>query len=179
LRNLLRSSIAWAITALRLVILPFQVHVFSVGNTLLTYLLFLFAISTDLIDGYVARRLNTQSTYGVYFDAIVDFIFISGMFWVFIDHGFYPAWILVLIGIVFLQFLLTCVFLKQLFDPIGKYYGSLLFGAVGLTLLFSGYQFYDLIIVCIVIITALSLTSRFVYLLHLRKIAKKARSELS
>jgi phosphatidylglycerophosphate synthase len=174
-KTLLKSSIAWLITALRLAILPFLVYAFSIENTAATYILFVFAISTDLVDGYVARRLDVQSTYGVYFDAIVDYIFISGMFLVFVNHGFYPAWILVLIGFVFLQFLLTSLFLKQFSDPIGKYYGSLLFGAVGLTLLFSGSHFHDLITLCIVFVTAISLISRIFYLLHCHNKSTKTK----
>ena len=177
MRTLLKSSIAWKITALRLVILPFLAYAFSTGNTIGTYILFLFAISTDLADGYVARKLNVKSTYGVYFDAFVDYFFISGMFWVFINHGFYPAWMLVVIGLVFLQFLLTSIFLKHLFDPIGKYYGSLLFGAVGLTLLFSGSQFYDFITICIVFVTTISLVSRFAYLWGCHRKAAKTRPQ--
>ena len=46
--------------------------------------------------------------------AIVDYVFISGMFSVFIEHGFYSALILALISFVFLPFLLTGVFLRPL-----------------------------------------------------------------
>jgi len=161
---LLKRSIPWVITSLRLAILPFLAYTFSSGNTIATYSLFLFAISTDLADGYVSRKLHAQSIYGVYFDAIVDYVFISGMFLVFIEGGFYPAWVLVLISFVFLQFLLTSIFLKQLYDPIGKYYGSLLFGAIGLTLLFSGRLFYEAITLGIVIVTVASMISRVAHL---------------
>lgn len=167
---------AWAITALRLVFLPFLIYAFSIGNTIATYTLFLFALGTDLADGYVARKLNVQSTNGIYFDAIVDYIFISGMFLVFIDRGFYPTWVFFLIGFVFLQFLLTSVFLKQLYDPIGKYYGSLMFGAVGLALLFSGRPFYDSIAFCIVLVTIATLTSRIAYLLRHCRSSEKIKA---
>ena len=160
----LKRSIPWIITSLRLAILPFLACAFSIGNTIATYILFLFAISTDLTDGYISRKLNAQSKYGVWFDAIVDYVFISGMFLVFIEGGFYPVWILVLISFVFLQFLLTSIFLKQLYDPIGKYYGSLLFGAIGLTLLFSGRLFYEAIKLGIVIVTVASVISRIAHL---------------
>jgi phosphatidylglycerophosphate synthase len=164
LTTLLKHSVPWAITALRLVILPFLVYAFGIGSTIATNILFLFAVTTDLADGYVARKLHSQLIYGVYFDAIVDYVFISGMFLVFIEGGFYPAWILVLIGFVFLQFLLTSILLKQLYDPIGKYYGSLLFGAIGLTLLFSGRLFYKAITLGIVIVTVVSVISRVAHL---------------
>jgi CDP-diacylglycerol--glycerol-3-phosphate 3-phosphatidyltransferase/cardiolipin synthase len=108
--------------------------------------------------------MHSQSTYGIWLDAIIDYIFISVMFLLFIEGGLYPYWILVLISIVFLQFLLTSILLKQLYDPIGKYYGSLLFGAIGLTLLFSGRLFQEAITLGIVIVTVASLMSRVVYL---------------
>ena len=164
MKFLIKPKIPWIITSLRLAILPFLVYAFSIGNTMVTYSLFLIAISTDLIDGYIARKLHSQSTHGFWLDAIIDYIFISVMFLVFIEGGLYPYWILVLISIVFLQFLLTSILLKQLYDPIGKYYGSLLFGAIGLTLLFSGRLFQETITLSIVIVTVASLISRVVYL---------------
>jgi hypothetical protein len=49
--------------------------------------------STDLIDGYLARRLNIHSEAGAFFDSIVDFTLILGMFPLFIDAELYPLWI--------------------------------------------------------------------------------------
>ena len=166
MKILLKHSIPFIITSLRLAILPLLAYAFSHGNTLVTYGLFLFAISTDLTDGYIARKINAQSTYGVWFDAIVDYVFILGMFLVFIEGGLYPAWILAVISFVFVQFLLTSVLLKQLYDPIGKYYGSVLYGAIGLTLLFSGRSFQEAITLGIVIVTIASVMSRIVYIIY-------------
>lgn len=171
--TLLKRCAPLAVTALRLAILPLLVYAFNIESLIATYTLFLFAVSTDLADGYVARKLRVQSRYGFWFDTIVDYIFISGLFFAFIERGFYPAWIFFLISFVFLQFLLTSIFLKKLYDPIGKYYGSLLFGAIGLTLLFSGKAFYEAVTLSILIVTSASLVSRIIYFMN--RVNKAAR----
>ena len=91
--------------------------------------------------------MNSGTKFGAYFDATVDFIFIIGMFRIFVTAELYPYWVLPLILFAFLQFMITSSLKKEIYDPIGKYYGSLLYGAIGLTLLFSGQLFYNVITV--------------------------------
>jgi len=128
------------------------------------------AIFSDFLDGRIARRMGVASKFGAYFDATVDFIFIICIFRVFVTIGLYPFWLLPLILFVYIQFLVTSFFFVKIYDPIGKYYGSLLFGAIGLTLLFSGQIFYNFITAGIVIVTALSLISRLVHLILQNKL---------
>jgi phosphatidylglycerophosphate synthase len=154
------------ISGLRIVILPFLAFSFLIGFRLATYSLFLLAISSDFADGWIARKIGAASKFGAYFDATIDFLFVISMFWFFAFVGLYPYWLLPLIMFVYLQFLLTSFFSRRIYDPIGKYYGSLLFGAIGLTLLFSGQLFYNVIIVGIVIITSGCLASRLMYLMN-------------
>lgn len=155
------------ITSLRIVALPHLVYSLNNGFTLLVYVLFLFVISTDFLDGYTARKLKAQSTIGGYFDITVDFFFISGMYWVFISHGVFPLWILAIIVVVFLQFMLSNIYSKRMvYDPIGKYYGSLLLGGIGLTLLFQMQIVYNIVILGIVASTITSIFSRIMYFLH-------------
>jgi hypothetical protein len=87
------------------------------------------------------------------------------MFRIFVTAGLYPYWVLPLILFVYVQFLITSFRSKKIYDPIGKYYGSLLFGAIGLTLLFSGQLFYYIISAGIVAVTGASLISRLVSVL--------------
>jgi hypothetical protein len=47
-------------------------------------------------------------------------------------------------------------------DPLGKYYGSLLYGAIGLTMLFPGQIARDMISVAFVSVSVASLSSRLV-----------------
>ena len=156
------------ISLVRVIILPFLVYSFIFDFTFAAYALFLFAIGTDFLDGYIARKMNSGTKFGAYFDAAVDFIFIIGMFRIFVTAGLYPYWILPIILLVFAQFIITSFRSKKIYDPIGKYYGSLLYGAIGLTLLFSGQLFYNVITVSIVAVTVASLSSRLAYFFHSR-----------
>ena len=165
----LKQNIPNAITSLRLVALPHLVYSFNHQITLVAYALFLFSICTDLVDGYVARKLGSASKFGAYLDVTVDLLFISGMYLTFIIKGIYSPWILLIIVFVFIQFMLSNVYLKQtIYDPIGKYYGSLLLGGIGLTLLFSDQLVYSIVTVGIVLSTAASLISRLTYFLRKR-----------
>ncbi|MBN1357825.1 CDP-alcohol phosphatidyltransferase family protein [Candidatus Bathyarchaeota archaeon] len=151
------------ISIARLVTLPFLVLALWYGLVFVADALFLFAVATDFADGYVAKKLHLASKFGAYFDAIADFLFIFGVFAYFVASGFYSVWILVLVAFEFAQFLLTSHFSQVVYDPIGKYYGSLLYGAVGLTLLFSGDPIYTIVSVGVLIATAASLLSRLIY----------------
>ena len=167
---ILKQNIPNAITSLRLVVLPHLVYSFNHQITLVVYALFIFAIGTDLADGYIARKLNSASKFGAYLDTTVDFLFISGMYLAFIINGIYSPWILLIIASIFLQFIILNVYVKKtIYDPIGKYYGSLLFGGIGLTLLFPDQLVYNIITFGIVISTLASIISRLTYFLRTRK----------
>ena len=162
-----KQTVPWAITSLRVVAVPFILYSFNQQIRVATYALFLFAICTDFLDGYVAKKLEATSRLGSYFDVTTDFLFVSGMFLTFILEEFYPLWILLLIVTVFVQFILTSLYLKRtIYDPVGKYYGSLMYGGVGLTLLFPEQLVYKTVIIGIVISTIVSLFSRLAYFLR-------------
>jgi CDP-diacylglycerol--glycerol-3-phosphate 3-phosphatidyltransferase/cardiolipin synthase len=169
----LKNQIPNAITSLRLLVLPHLVYSFNHQFTMATCALFLFAIGTDLADGYVARKLNATSKLGGYLDVILDFTFISGMYLNFIVKQMYSPWILVIIIGVFIQFVLSNLYLKKtVYDPVGKYYGSLLFIGVGLTILFSNQLVYDFVTYGIIISTIISLTSRISHLIKGNRLDK-------
>jgi len=67
------KAIPSLITSLRIVALPHLFYSSNNGFTLSVYFLFLFVVSTDFLDGYIARKLKAQSTIGGYFDITVDF----------------------------------------------------------------------------------------------------------
>lgn len=164
------DNVPLAVTTLRLIVLPILVYSFDQQILFLEYPLFLFAISTDFLDGYIAKKFGISSKFGFYFDVIVDFVFVSGMFLVFILEGFYPSWILFLMFFVFAQFLVTNFYVKQAFyDPVGKYYGSLMYGGIGLTLLFQEQIIYSIVIAGVAVSTVMSLLSRWAYFLRLQK----------
>ena len=163
---MLKRNIPNAISSLRLLVLPHLVYSFNHEIAIAVYALFLFSISTDLVDGYVARKLQSTSKLGAYFDLTVDFLFISGMFLTFINKELYPPWILITMLFVFSQFILTNLYAKRtVYDPIGKYYGSFLFGGIGLTLLFPDPLVYQVVTIGIVVVSVGSLLSRLIFFL--------------
>jgi phosphatidylglycerophosphate synthase len=129
----------------------------------------LLAISSDLADGYLARKLRVSSRFGANLDVGVDFLFVAGVFLYFTIRGVYPAWVLVVIVAVFVQFLVTSKLTGVVFDPVGKYYGSLLYGAIGLTMLSPERIVRDVITVAFVGVSAVSLFGRSIYFLKQRK----------
>ena len=167
--SLHNNKVPWMITVLRIVALPFLIYFFNQDIRAATYVLFLFVVFTDFLDGYLAKKLKTASILGAYFDVTTDFVFVSVMFLVFILEGFYPLWTLLLIVLVFAQFMITSIYLKQAnYDPVGKYYGSLMYCGVGLTLLSQEQLMLSIVSFGIVVYTVATLFSRITFLL-LRK----------
>jgi phosphatidylglycerophosphate synthase len=153
-----------AVSGLRLIVLPFLILSLSNALAVLADFLFIVAIASDLADGHIARRMGLSSQFGARFDATVDFLFVGGMFLYFALIGYYPVWTLLLIGFMFIQFIITSRVSRIIYDPVGKYYGSLMFGAIGLTLLFPQPQVRLVIFVCMIVVTAISATSRLYWL---------------
>jgi phosphatidylglycerophosphate synthase len=157
-----------AVTLLRLLALPFLVSLIIIGQVFFADLLFVLAIGSDLADGYLARKLGLSSQLGAYVDVTVDSVFTGGIFFYFILSGIYPSWVLFLIISMFLQFILTSKLLKITFDPIGKYYGSLLYGAIGLTMLFRVQLVQNIILYALLGVSIFTFSSRLVYLVRKR-----------
>lgn len=166
----IKQNISNLITLIRLVALPPLAYLFQNQNMIATFCLFLFSISTDLIDGYVAKKLGIASKLGAYLDVIVDFIFIMGMYLIFSFNGFYSPWVLIIIVFVFTQFIISNIILRRtIYDPIGKYFGSILFGGIGLTILIPDQLIYSILTILIIIFALASLLSRTIYLLRQKR----------
>jgi phosphatidylglycerophosphate synthase len=125
----------------RLGLIPLLVFLVSSGTLFYRAVLFLFLLSTDFLDEYLARKLGVSSKFGSYFDVTTDFIFAFSMFTAFIAEGFCPDWVLLLTIAAFVEFVLISLYSKKMYDPVGKYYGSLLYGAIGLRFILSGQIF--------------------------------------
>jgi phosphatidylglycerophosphate synthase len=152
------------ITLLRLFALPHLIWSFNHEVTFAVYSLFLFSIGSDLADGYISRKIGAHSKFGSNFDSAVDFLFIEGMYITFVLKGIYSEWIIFIIIFMFVQFILTNRYSrKTIFDPIGKYYGSLLFGGIGLTLLFPAQIMYVIVKIGVIVSSAAVILSRLSY----------------
>ena len=137
-------SLPSMVTAARLGAIPLLVFLVASGMSFYGALLFLLLLGTDLLDGYLARRLAASSRSGAYFDAATDFVLVFSMLVLFDSKGFLPDWVLAVVVAFFAQFVFTSLLWGRVYDPLGKYYGSLLFGAIGLRFFLSGEFFYDI-----------------------------------
>jgi CDP-diacylglycerol--glycerol-3-phosphate 3-phosphatidyltransferase/cardiolipin synthase len=98
-------------------------------------LLWLLAIClTDALDGPLARGLGAATGFGAYLDVTADFVVVAAGFAALGRIGAFPWWILALIGVMFAQFLLSSTRRRPVYDPVGRYYGGLLFGVLAVAL---------------------------------------------
>lgn len=81
--------IHWLFTLSRLFITPFSVIAIKEKNLKTTLALIIYAIISDFLDGYFARKLNKTTNIGALADAITDKIFINinaAAFYFYINH---------------------------------------------------------------------------------------------
>jgi CDP-diacylglycerol--glycerol-3-phosphate 3-phosphatidyltransferase len=75
----------------------FQVGRFAVTNDLLALAIFLAAAFTDLLDGYLARRLGQITTIGTLLDPIADKLLISAALIALVQVRVTPGWLAILL----------------------------------------------------------------------------------
>jgi len=152
------------ITSIRVILAP--ILFFTVINNFILYsiCIFVLAIATDAIDGYVSRKLDVASSNGAYFDVVADFILIISVFFGLVFTGSYPFWLIIILVFMFLQFIITSKFQIPVYDPIGKYYGSFLFIVIFISLIVINPFIYSLLTILIVVFTIISVTSRFLFI---------------
>ena len=159
------------ITAFRIVLSILFLDLLINNMKIVAILVFLLAVITDAFDGYSARKLGVASDYGAYFDIAADFILVLVAFVTFIIIGIYPYWLLLLIILVFLQFILTSKLNVLVYDPVGKYYGAFLFAVILVTLVCPP-SFYSWLLLAIVLFTIISLISRYIFFIFRKTVEK-------
>jgi CDP-diacylglycerol--glycerol-3-phosphate 3-phosphatidyltransferase/cardiolipin synthase len=160
-----KNKLPHLITSIRILLAP--IFFFSVLNfsQLDSIFIFILTIVTDGLDGYTARKLNTTTSQGAYFDVVADFIWILAAFSAFSIVGLYPNWLIILFIFMFVQFIATSKSKVPIYDPVGKYYGSFLFLTVFISLISRSNWINTLLTVTIIIFSAASLGSRLYFLL--------------
>lgn len=162
------AIIVSAIIAIRLVAALLFLYTFTNELTVWALCIFLVAVFTDALDGYVARRLGGATPFlGPYSDAVVDFVFVLAAFWAFVSKNLYPFWTLLLIITLFAQFILTSGLSRPVYDPVGKYFGLFLFGAIGVTLVLPDTAAVQVVLAGILGFSAVAVISRSLFLLGL------------
>jgi phosphatidylglycerophosphate synthase len=160
------------LSLVRIAVLPFFFYLYNAGDTNFCLILFAVSVLSDFFDGYLARKLNVITRFGGYFDASTDFIFIIAIFTFFILRGLYPIWLLLLIAASFVIFLVSSLYAKKLYDPVGKYTGSALYIGIMLTLVIPSQATFAFVKYAFLGFFMVSLASRAISLT--KKRAKKA-----
>jgi CDP-diacylglycerol--glycerol-3-phosphate 3-phosphatidyltransferase len=98
--NALTINLPNALTLLRIFLVPFLVVVLLTkfnGRETVGLLIFLTAVATDFLDGWLARRRGEITTLGTLLDPIADKLLISAAFISLVELGLAPAWMVVVV----------------------------------------------------------------------------------
>jgi CDP-diacylglycerol--glycerol-3-phosphate 3-phosphatidyltransferase len=96
----MRINLPNALTLLRIFLVPFLVVVLLTkfdGRETVGLLIFLTAVTTDFLDGWLARRRGEITTLGTLLDPIADKLLISAAFISLVELGLAPAWMVVVV----------------------------------------------------------------------------------
>jgi CDP-diacylglycerol--glycerol-3-phosphate 3-phosphatidyltransferase len=90
------------LSGFRLLLAPIFLYLFiqeQIFWRALSLLIFFIAAATDFIDGYIARRFNAESDFGVFLDPLADkFLTFAGFICLpFLDTDQFPMWAVLLI----------------------------------------------------------------------------------
>ncbi len=89
-------KIANLLTILRVILIPViavLIYSMNVSLLILSFILFLIASLTDILDGYFARKHKNVSAFGTIFDPLIDKLLILTMLFIFSNLGYFPLWI--------------------------------------------------------------------------------------
>jgi CDP-diacylglycerol--glycerol-3-phosphate 3-phosphatidyltransferase len=155
-----QTIIPTTISSIRIVALPFFLYFYSISYVAACLGVLAFCAFTDYLDGFLARKLCVSTRFGTFYDAATDFTLMIGIYVYFVLKGFYPIWLPILIAAAFSQFLLTSRYMKKIYDPIGRYFGSALYIGVILTLLWPSPPVFAFVLYAFVVFFLVSLASR-------------------
>jgi CDP-diacylglycerol--glycerol-3-phosphate 3-phosphatidyltransferase len=175
-----------AITLLRVILSgAFAYYIFQPHGRMLVFtVLFMLICATDLLDGFLARKLSACSRNGAFFDVAADFIFILFSVIALATTCTFPVWMAAVIVMKFIEFCYTSVQFNKisgtgrttlLFDPLGKATAISFFLLPYLFVLLQYYlplvgavQVYTAICLIVTLAALISSAGRVRFLLHSR-----------
>ena len=114
------------VTLIRLIILPFILIALVKGNRWLAFILFAFAGFTDILDGFLARKLDQITKTGKIMDPVVDKLFFLMIVVFLLYYSSFPLW--AFIAIIIMEFLIllgaSITIIKYHFIPVSNYSGK-------------------------------------------------------
>lgn len=137
-------SIANSLTLMRLFISPVNVWCILERKFLLSGILFVFAVVTDMFDGIFARRQANPSRIGGILDHSADCLFVSSALFALVVHGSIPIFLPILVVLAFMQYVLDSrVFLRENLIPskVGRWNGISYFVLVGIVVGENAFNF--------------------------------------
>ena len=153
------------LTGIRIVLAIIMLILIFIYQFIISFVLLLVASFSDIIDGIIARKLEVTSRFGAYFDVSTDFSLIVIVFIGFVILQVYPFWIIILICFMFFQFLITSRSKEPVYDPVGKYLGTIHLIIIGSTLIFMWifphWAPYFFMLLIIIIFDGISLITRY------------------
>jgi len=152
-----------AITTFRIIAAIIFLYLFWNYDYVSSFIVLVMALFSDIIDGYLARRLNATSNKGAYLDVTADFILILTCFTAFIIRGWYPPLILLMITVMFLIFIATSNLKKPVYDPLGKYLGSVLMGIILLSFVVHDIFLRKVMLTIFIIFSLVSIIIRILF----------------
>ncbi len=113
-------NLATSFTLLRLLLTPFVVIAILDGKPRTAFVIFAVAAWSDVVDGYLARRLHQESPEGAFLDPIADKCLLSGVFLALAGARLVPWWFVV---VVFGRdlYILAAAGILMLMSPLRKF----------------------------------------------------------
>jgi len=137
------------LTAIRIFLVPAVFILLIRGRTAVGLTLYIIALVTDVVDGYLARRLRQSSLMGTMLDPVGDIMLTLALFLFLFMEGAAPLWLFVLLIVRYLQFFLGLALLALLdavpqlrATPAGKVVGVV--QAIGILILLADTLFESL-----------------------------------
>ena len=87
------------LTLIRLILSGFIIYFILLGENITALVLFALAALTEF-DGTIARKLNQETVFGNYFDAVTDIFWLVGTLVSFVIVGRVPLWVVVILAAI-------------------------------------------------------------------------------
>ena len=94
------------LTIIRLLLIPFIVFYIFASNYLLAFIFFTISGLTDIIDGFIARKLNLVSNFGKLMDPLADKLTQIATLTSLVFVNIIPIWILLIV--ILKEFIMIC-----------------------------------------------------------------------
>lgn len=89
------------LTVIRFILIPvfFTVFYSDIPNNItLSIFIFILAGITDILDGYIARKCNMVTKWGIVFDPLADKLMLISVLYAITDRGYLPLWVITVVA---------------------------------------------------------------------------------